>query len=403
MTGEPPDRLSELAITDGDLRTDARKLLTGMQALRGEALADRALDQDRSTEYARLAYRLAGLLTSYARPELERKIITAATRLDEEPLLVQYDPLQDGHWREHQPAFLATLDGILRDLAGTAAPVHRHHVLQAIKCIGMADPATPAEERAAIHGTIQPYQAGIPATEAILAPLTARLSAPCTVGTDGLDAAVDCAPSDLPAALDAIAGLGYADAYAVLPLQEISRLGIPGAVPLENIPVERTPARGERIAGALIRYTLPAAYLLLGSLSGKLQQYLEDRLGREAYDARTASNISKLTVLAGSIGTAATLAATTGKLWYAFLALPGLIETGWRHLASDATPHKPEYTYKGPAGTAAGALLCRPFEQAIERSHQRLLERRCRDQSRVRFRIPLDPWRQAGQYQTIIE
>ena len=81
-----------------------------------------------------------------------------AERLNSNPALMDYDPLQDAFWKRAEPKFLKSLEdlliGIVREDFQTVES--KHHVLQAIKYLGCE--GMDKQKRAEIYDSIEPFK-----------------------------------------------------------------------------------------------------------------------------------------------------------------------------------------------------------------------------------------------------
>lgn len=144
-------------IKPNQFRSDAiAKDIEQMDALRDKQLAQGKLSDEEMDGYLSMSYALFEHIQSYDDAYVASRAATVRKALIGNKNILQYDILQDGFWREAEPAMSVALDDLTIALRGDdfLDMSEKHHVLGAIKhaiCEGAG-----LEERIAVYDTILP-------------------------------------------------------------------------------------------------------------------------------------------------------------------------------------------------------------------------------------------------------
>lgn len=157
---DTPPKQVNITLEDTDVHRDMDSIISSMDKIRAEAKADKQISDQQMDEYLHLAYRLASGIKSVAGEKLLPKMQKVASRMDANPMLMRYDPMQDGIWKKEEKEFVASLDDILIAVEGDnfRSSEERHHILQAIKYLAAGESF---EEKERIYNSIIPFEGGI--------------------------------------------------------------------------------------------------------------------------------------------------------------------------------------------------------------------------------------------------
>lgn len=154
---QPPATIN-IELGDNDVKEDLVSIINAMSKIRAEAVKDKNFSDGQKDEYLHLVYRLASGIKAVADEQMIKRMQIIADRLNKNKSLSNYDPMQDGYWRDRENKFLDTLDNLLfcvvrDDFCNLDA---KHHVLQAVRYLGVEE--TSLNDREEVYNTILPFQ-----------------------------------------------------------------------------------------------------------------------------------------------------------------------------------------------------------------------------------------------------
>ncbi len=329
----PPSHMT-IELGEKDVRDDLPKIINGMSQMRTEALRDRKLTDEQKDEYLHMAYRLASGMQAITDGTMIKRMQVVAERLNKNPTLLQYDPMQDEHWKKNELEFAESLDDLLITLVRD--DFHnvdaKHHVLQAVKYLGTED--SPSTERERVYDTILPFNTpSFETKESMFKKIFGRFfgNEYKLDNLEGLVLNVDATKDGFsPELIDLARERGYTTLRLKVTDKESERMKKYEAEIMEKSQivdsesVRSTNEKAIKIADQLIKYTKLISYPLLGALPKRLQDKLDDILPE--FDKRTAFASSCWAEvglsLIGSVG----LATVQGSGIYVLTGIPTLLD-----------------------------------------------------------------------------
>ena len=153
---QPPSTMN-VELEDKDVRKDLSEIVNAMSKMRAETIKDRKLRDEQKDEYLHMSYRLASGIKAVADEPMIKKMQIVAERLNKNPDILKYDPMQDGFWRKKEGRFTDALDDLLFSIVSDDfhSVDAKHHVLQAVKYLGVEDASK--KEREEVYDTILPF------------------------------------------------------------------------------------------------------------------------------------------------------------------------------------------------------------------------------------------------------
>ena len=325
-----PSSTMTIELEEKDVRNDLPDVVNAMSKIRAETIKDRKLTDEQKDEYLHMSYRLASGIQAVADEPMTKRMQVVADRLNKNPTLLRYDPMQDGYWRKQEGRFAEALDDLL--IATVRDDFHsvdaKHHVLQAVKYLGVED--TPLKEREEIYDTILPFHGPVPleTKENLLKKLSGRL-----IGNqyklsnlEGLALNIDATSDGFTDEFLAMArDRGYTTLRVEMTDKDFERV----KSQLKDMQVvdSKDISQNQRLinfTNGVVRYTKPISYLFLGALPRSLQDRLDNTLS--TFSKRSAFTASCWTQAGGSIGGAMVLAISQGIGWYLLCGIPPLVD-----------------------------------------------------------------------------
>ena len=275
-----PSRLT-VELDEQDVKSDIVKIIDSMSKIRLESLKNSQLSDEQKDEYLHLTYRLTSGIAGLSDQKLIERMEYIIKSMEKDPRLLHYDYMQDNYWKRDNQKFNRTLDKVVISVLGDNLHTleDKHHVLQAIKFLGVTE--SPFEEKERIYGTILPFNGRVknPRKRNKLSDLIGKIfgySYRIEEDTEFNIKVNDIDPEFLEDIIREVQDYGYKALETVMTKADFDRLKIPNAqitdAPNGNI----NNGSLQEIVRKSIRYTLPLSYPLLGSLSGSLQNKIEE-------------------------------------------------------------------------------------------------------------------------------
>src|SRR3989338_4886656 len=153
---QPPSTMN-VELEDKDVRKDLSEIVNAMSKMRAETIKDRKLRDEQKDEYLHMSYRLASGIKAVAEEPMIKKMQIVAERLNKNPDILKYEPMQDGFWRKKEGRFTDALDDLLFSIVSDDfhSVDAKHDVLQAVKYLGVEDASK--KEREEVYDTILPF------------------------------------------------------------------------------------------------------------------------------------------------------------------------------------------------------------------------------------------------------
>jgi hypothetical protein len=305
---QPPSHMT-IELEEKDVRKDMSKIIRDMSKIRNEALKNKKLDDEQKDEYLHLTYRLASTMQAVADENMIQKMQTLTDRLSKNSILSKYDPIQDKYWQNKEKKFIQNLDDLLisivRDDFHTIDA--KHHVLQAIKYIGVED--SEFKKREEVYNSILPFQKAFePEKENILKKFLGLIfGKQYKVETlDGLVLNVNAVKQGFsPGLIDIARQRGYTNLKVDITRQEWERIEskLPNARIVNSKPryIRKKRQKLNNIIDKVIKYTKPISYPFLGALPQSLQERLDKKY--KSFNEKNAFLSSFITeVILGGLG-----------------------------------------------------------------------------------------------------
>src|SRR3989344_2216598 len=360
---QPPSHMT-IELEEKDVKGDLAKVVRSMSQLGAETIRDRKLTDAQKDEYLHMTYRLASGIQAISDEQMVKRMQLVAERVTKNPSLLQYDPMQDGFWRKNDPAFSENLDDLLisivrDDFTDVDA---KHHVLQAVKYLGVED--SPFEKREEVYDTILPFQGSVQSelNEGILKRILGKLFGAQYKLEDleSLVLSVDAVKDGFsPELIDIAKEMGYSNLRVKITDKEWKRIEsqleyarIASSDQMQNN------QEGINFYNKLVKYTKPISYLFLGALPRSLQDKLDNTL--PDFSKRVAFSASCWTEIAGSVIGAASLAVLNNHPIYLLTGLPTLcdgIYRGFKGLDSEGDNYE----------ESRGSVFLKPVFYPVER------------------------------------
>src|SRR3989338_11521055 len=100
-----PSSTMTIELEEKDVRNDLPDVVNAMSKIRAETIKDRKLTDEQKDEYLHMSYRLASGIQAVADEPMTKRMQVVADRLNKNPTLLRYDPMQDGYWRKQERSF----------------------------------------------------------------------------------------------------------------------------------------------------------------------------------------------------------------------------------------------------------------------------------------------------------
>ncbi len=280
---QPPSTMT-IELEEKDIRNDLPEVVNAMSKMRAETIKNRKLTDAQKDEYLHMSYRLASGIQAVADEPMTKRMQVVADRLNKNPTLLRYDPMQDGYWRKQEGRFAEALDDLL--IATVRDDFHsvdaKHHVLQAVKYLGVED--TPLKEREKVYDTILPFHGPVPleTRENLLKKLFGRLlgNQYKLSNLEGLALNIDATSDGFT---DEFMQMARDRGYTTLRVEMTDKDFEKVKAQLKDMQVvgsgEIRP--NQKLINFLeraVRYTRPISYVFLGALPRSLQERLGNTL-----------------------------------------------------------------------------------------------------------------------------
>ncbi len=303
-----PPSLINIELEDKDVRNDLLEVVNAMSKMRAETIKDRKLTDEQKDEYLHMSYRLASGIKAIADEPMTKRMQTVADRLNKNPTLLKYDPMQDGYWRKQEGRFAEALDDLLiasvRDDFNSVDA--KHHVLQAVKYLGVED--AELKEREKVYDTILPFHGPVPleTRENLLKKIFGRLLGNRyeLSNLEGLALNIDAVTNGFTDEFIQMArDRGYTTLRIEMTDKELEKVKsqLKDMQVVDSRDIQLNP-RLVNFVNGVVKYTKPLAYLILGAIPRSLQE----RVGNISnYNVKTAfENSVILEGIAGLFGVA---------------------------------------------------------------------------------------------------
>ena len=358
---QPPSTMT-IELEEKDVRNDLPDVVNAMSKMRAETIKDRKVTDGQKDEYLHMSYRLASGIQAIADEPMTKRMQIVADRLNKNPTLLRYDPMQDGYWRKQEGRFAEALDDLL--IATVRDDFHsvdaKHHVLQAVKYLGIED--TSSKEREKVYDTILPFHGPVPleTKENLLKKLFGRLlgNQYKLSNLEGLALNIDATSDGFR---DEFMQMARDRGYTTLRVEMTDKDFEKVKAQLKDMQVVGSDniRPNQKIVDAtnsFVRYTKPLSYPILGALPRSLQERLEKTLPTfSAEYAYITSNCTEF--VAAALGAIGTCIYTESE--YLFLAaIPFFADAITRE-----TMGWPNHDYDHPVGSA----FLKPFLYPLEK------------------------------------
>src|SRR3989344_1559420 len=279
----PPSTMT-IELEEKDVRNDLPDVVNAMSKMRAETIKDRSLTDQQKDEYLHMSYRLASGIQTVADELMTKRMQVVTNRLNKNPTLLKYDPMQDGYWRKKEGKFVEALDDLL--IATVRDDFHsvdaKYHVLQAVKYLGVED--TSSKEREEIYDTILPFHGPVPlkTREGLLKKSFGRLlgSQYKLSNLEELALNIDATSDGFT---DEFLAMARDRGYTTLRVEMTDKDFEKVKAQLKDMQVVgsgeiRPNQKLINFSNDLVRYTKPVSYLFLGALPQSLQNRLSRTL-----------------------------------------------------------------------------------------------------------------------------
>lgn len=348
-------------LEDNDLRKGLDSILESMSRIRNESITKSNIKDEQKDEYLHLAYRLASIMQETSDQATVKRVQEIVEDINNNPLLISYDPLQSPFWNRKNARFVDNLETILISIVGEDFNTidDSHHILQAIKYLGSQN-ETP-EERKRIYDTISPFNSAIPIredeklTKGILGKLFGASYDLKSI--DGMILKAEGSHVFSPELIEFAQERGYGKLRINLNEREFEEMKKKN-IAFAKLGINSDERKLTKIGNKLIKYTKYVSYPILGALSRKMQGMIAERF--DEYDQDTAFMYSN--ILQGAVSTVSSI--TTAVFMKSFWPLSGLllsVDSVIRGIATgDGTDN-----YKGPRGSLPFVLAFLPLEKYL--------------------------------------
>ena len=309
-----------IELNEEDVQKDVAKVVSAMSKIRGEASVNTLYTDKQKDEYLHLSYRLASAVKGIASQDTIDRMDSLAKEMDKDERLVSYDYFQENYWKKHNLGFSTTLDkvviSIMKDDFNNLEA--KHHVLQAIKFLGVSE--APFEEKEKIYATILPFNGkvkGVKKNNKLVNTIKRLFGYSYKIEEDtDLRLRVRGNPEFLPDLIEEARDLGYSELEAYLynkDFEELKKNGLEGTITGEDVEKDILGINKQKlgeVAKVLLKATVPISYPLIGSLPGDLQERIEKNT---TCNPRVASITSNWCGFVGGLGLGITNWAITGE------------------------------------------------------------------------------------------
>ncbi len=371
---QPPSHMT-IELGDKDVKEDVSEIMRAMQRIRAEGISEGKSSNEDKQEYLHLAYRLASGMRTVSDEWMLNQMKYVAERMNKNPALLRYDPIQDGIWKKKEKRFSVGLEGLLVGMARDDFHTFdaKHHVLQAIKYLGVEE--LPFEEKKKIMESILPFSGvELPKSDGLVRKVLGKLFGfgYDLKSDDGLTLEIDVNNNGfVPELVDIAREKGYVALRVNVNSEEKEQIEeeYEGAHFVGHFNRNSREQEGrevlKKIFNGVVKYTKPFSYVVLGALPESLQMKMHRTL--PTFDAESAFKISIWTngiaSFTGAIG--ASLYAENG--WYLFSMVPLIVDSLARlGMGADSFGN-----YETPVGSVFVKPLAYPLEKILGEPRER--------------------------------
>jgi hypothetical protein len=365
---QPPTTMT-IELEEKDVRNDLPEVVNSMSKMRAETIKDRKLTDQQKDEYLHMSYRLASGIQAVADEPMTKRMQVVADRLNKNPTLLRYDPMQDGYWRKQEGRFAEALDDLL--IATVRDDFHsvdaKHHVLQAVKYLGVED--AQSKEREKVYDTILPFHGPVPleTREGILKKIFGRLlgNQYKLSNLEGLALNIDATSDGFT---DEFLAMARDRGYTTLRVEMTDKDFEKVKAQLKDMQVigQKDIPKNQRLinfANGFVRYTKPVSYLFLGALPQSLQNRLDRTLPN--FSKGSAFTASCWIQIGSSVVGAILLAVAQQNGWYILGGIPTLVDGIARGLIGSDTNLDSYWYYDKSAGSVFLKPVFYPLEKHL--------------------------------------